>query len=321
MKDGAYRIGGIDVLVSSADTAVAHMIDARLDFLRTPHRGSPDVTFDIRIDADRSRFASPPEGPGRPVYDAPAGKIFYYPDSDRLFVDYLDLIRVVCFPEPGRVEVSIRDDDTARVLAAHPLFTIPLLELMKRRGRFPLHAACVARNGRGLLMAGAHGSGKSTLALALAKAGYDFLSDDMVFLTPEPDGLRAGGFPDEVDVTDQTSEMFPELNHLVGRETLGGRDKHAVNVQTALGVTPVSTCTPTVVVLPHVASRSISLVQPLSSSLALQEVVPNVLLTEPASSQAHLDVLASLVVEVPCFSLQTGRDLDQAVAVVGRLLD
>jgi hypothetical protein len=320
MRGGTYCIGGIDLLVDSADTEVAEMIDARLDSLRAQRQGSSALTFEIRTETDSTTFATPPKERGRPVYDAPGGEVYYYPDSDRLFVDYLDLIRVACLPESGKVESSIRSDDRARVLAAHPLFTIPLLELMKRRERFPLHAACVARDGRGLLLAGGSGSGKSTLALALARAGYNFLSDDMVFLKSGPDGLRAWGFPDEVDVTDATAKMFPELSHLVGRGTRAGRDKHAVNIKATFGIMPIAMCEPEVIVFPEVASRPTSQIEPMTSSSALRKIVPNVLLTEPTSSQAHLDVLASLVGDVPCFSLRTGEDLHEAVAVVGRLL-
>lgn len=42
-----------------------------------------------------------------------------------------------------------------------------------------LHAACVSKNGRALLIPGVSYSGKSTLAAALAKAGARFFSDDM----------------------------------------------------------------------------------------------------------------------------------------------
>jgi len=79
------------------------------------------------------------------------------------------------------------------VLATHPLLTIALVETMKRFGRFPLHAAGLARQGKGVLVPGASGSGKSTTSVALVRAGFDFLSDDTVFLTSSP---KASGWQD-----------------------------------------------------------------------------------------------------------------------------
>jgi hypothetical protein len=51
-------------------------------------------------------------------------------------------------------------------------------------GLVPLHAACVGRNGRGLLLLGGSGSGKSTLALHGLLQGLDLLAEDAVFVQP-----------------------------------------------------------------------------------------------------------------------------------------
>jgi hypothetical protein len=49
----------------------------------------------------------------------------------------------------------------------------------------PLHAACVGRNGCGVLLMGASGSGKSTVSLLCLLAGFEFLAEDSVFVAPE----------------------------------------------------------------------------------------------------------------------------------------
>src|SRR3984957_4290447 len=58
-------------------------------------------------------------------------------------------------------------------------------------GLVPLHAACVGRAGRGLLLMGGSGAGKSTLALHCLLAGFDFLSEDSTFVAA--DSMRATG--------------------------------------------------------------------------------------------------------------------------------
>ena len=55
----------------------------------------------------------------------------------------------------------------------------------------PLHAACVGLGGRGVLLIGPSGAGKSTLALHCALAGFEFLSEDSVFVAPST--MRATG--------------------------------------------------------------------------------------------------------------------------------
>jgi hypothetical protein len=70
-------------------------------------------------------------------------------------------------------------------------------------GLTPLHCACVSWNGSGLLLAGESGSGKSTLSLALAQAGFDFLSDDRTLI-----GGRAGKI--------LAWSLSPEMKHSAG---------------------------------------------------------------------------------------------------------
>ncbi len=55
----------------------------------------------------------------------------------------------------------------------------------------PLHAACVGLEGRGVVLMGTSGAGKSTVALHSLLAGFEFLSEDSVFLDPET--MRATG--------------------------------------------------------------------------------------------------------------------------------
>ena len=53
------------------------------------------------------------------------------------------------------------------------------------QGMVSLHAACVGRAGRGILLMGPSGSGKSTVTLHCLLQGFDMLSEDSVFVAPE----------------------------------------------------------------------------------------------------------------------------------------
>jgi hypothetical protein len=54
----------------------------------------------------------------------------------------------------------------------------------RAQGLVPLHAACVGLEGRGILLMGPSGAGKSTVALQCVLEGFDFLSEDSVFVAP-----------------------------------------------------------------------------------------------------------------------------------------
>ena len=61
------------------------------------------------------------------------------------------------------------------------------------RGAALLHAAAVARGQSALALAGLAGAGKTTLALELVRRGADFVTNDRLFVTPEPNGLECCG--------------------------------------------------------------------------------------------------------------------------------
>jgi hypothetical protein len=61
----------------------------------------------------------------------------------------------------------------------------------RAQGLVPLHAACVGLDGRGILLMGPSGAGKSTIALQCLLEGFEFLSEDSVFVAPN--SMRATG--------------------------------------------------------------------------------------------------------------------------------
>ncbi len=66
--------------------------------------------------------------------------------------------------------------------------------LWARRRCLVLHAASLARaDGAGVLLAGRSEAGKSTAALALARAGWEFLGDDVALLDPRSGALEPVG--------------------------------------------------------------------------------------------------------------------------------
>ncbi len=308
-----YSVCGTRVEVRATDE-VAALIASRLGRWRSAEAVGPvEVSFEVRAGADEG-FAARPAGSGRPVYEPPGGRLLYYEGPDQLFITYPGAVRMLCSPAEGTVQSALLGDGAGPVLAAYQLFTVPLMEMMKRRGRPPLHAGCVARRGRGLLLAGTSGCGKSTLTAALVRAGWDLVSDDTVFLRQaEEGGTRAWGLSGQVDLADRSAAMFAELSHLVGRLPGAGRDKHPVDAGEAFGASVVASCRPRALVLPALSGGRHSVLSPLPAPRALRQLVPDVLLTGPSATQAHLDALAALVREVDCYSLATGSDLDEAV--------
>ena len=192
--------------------------------------------------------------------------------------------------------------------------------MVKRRKLYFLHAACLARDGRAVVIAGTAGAGKSTLALGLARAGLDYLGDDMVFLRDEGDTVRALGFSDAIGVTPQTATWLPELASLANQAPEAGYPKYLARVEDHFDVRVVAEATPVAIVFPQIVSGNESRLEPLAGDAAWMRLVPDVLLTEPAATQAHLTTIATLTAQVDCHTLLAGGDLDASARLVAELL-
>jgi energy-coupling factor transporter ATP-binding protein EcfA2 len=304
----------------SGDESVLVALAARLGRFASDDGEQADLHFHYQIEA-RSDLASATPDDGRVVYESPMGEVLYSESADRLFITAKWPITAECDPVLGRVTIRVSGSVREHAWAlSHPLFTIPLIEMLKRRNRFSVHAAGVAVHGRGILIPGSSGSGKSTLALALARAGFGFLGDDMLFLERGSGRLEALGFPEAFDLTDDTVRLFPELGDLLASERETGWPKRQLRAEDRYGAEIVWRCQPSMLVFPRVAHAEQSHLATLDPGEALLELVPNILLTESASSQRHLEALSELVSSSPCYRLETGTDFADLAAHLRQLL-
>lgn len=78
----------------------------------------------------------------------------------------------------------------------------------------PLHAACVALDGRGVLLCGDSGAGKSTLSYACARSGWTYITDDSSFLLNSGTRRLVTGNCHQVRFRPSAAEFFPEVQGL-----------------------------------------------------------------------------------------------------------
>lgn len=137
------------------------------------------------------------------------------------------------------------------------------LALVCRFDREPLHAACVVRGDRALLLAGPNEVGKSTLTYAALRSGLKVMSEDMVFLQLEP-RLRVWGMPGYVHLLPDALENFPELKGCVPTLRANGTIKVAVGIREMGGTAE----------LPVVERAGICLLQRGEGGPRLEELSP-----------------------------------------------
>jgi hypothetical protein len=317
----AYGVHGVDVAVGG-DAHAMELLHTRLEHfrIRDLREGVPLTIALPGVEDGRDHPVVEPCGPARPIYDVTSTTSVSFHAGDHLYVEY-DGVRGFCHPSHGALTLSfLRQNVRSRWLAVHPLFTILFVEALKRRGLFSVHAAGLCLDGQGVVVAGPSGSGKTTVTLALLRAGFEFLGDDIVFLSDRDGELRMLAFPDETNVTTETAEWFPELRARIAAVP-PVHHKHALRAEALYGATVTWGCRPAAVVFPSIAPGEDSTVTPIDHRATLLKLASNVLLTEPRSSQAHLDILGRLATESRCYNLATGRDFDRLPILMRTLLN
>jgi hypothetical protein len=153
-----------------------------------PPQTFPGVTAEFLIEMHLS-----PHGANSWTVEPPAPQIWAEGDRLRAEIDAANHVTI----DPVRRRAQVIASESMLQHAYHlrcELIEFAVFILAARGiGLVPLHAACVGRQGRGLLLLGGSGSGKSTLALHGLLRGLELLAEDAVFV--QPADLLATGVP------------------------------------------------------------------------------------------------------------------------------
>ena len=159
---------------------------------------------------------------------------------------------LVNIADPNNYSVANLDRTTTQVILSRAtlrhhsyldyffLGSAPLCHVATRHAT-PVHAGCVARHGRGVLLCGESGEGKSTLSYACARAGWTYVTDDASFLLNGREDRLVTGNCHQVRFRPSAAELFPEVT---GREiTPRAAGKPSIEIPTAS--MPGIICAPT----------------------------------------------------------------------------
>lgn len=312
-----YRLHDVRIAVEAPGTGVAEAAGALLALLRA--EPDDDARADLRL-TFAATMGQVPEGAEfvgrheRGVEVLEAAPALYL---------RLGATVVVARPEDGTATFHLGPSKPADGAAQHgpllDLLLLCLLVLLRPRGLYLLHAACLVCDGAGLLVSAHSGSGKSTLATALASAGWSFLSDDLLLLRATPGGVEALGLGLHFRLLPDTLDRFPGL---VARSAGFAADKHHLEADELFPDQYTPRCLPRVLVIPEIAALPTSEVHPLPASAALMHLLGQTtfLSRDRRLAAAHLDTLRRLALQVRPYRLRAGRDLYEHPDRAARLL-
>ena len=187
--------------VCSFSTNCERLLDAARNSFLQVTLPPVSVDFSIRFWVDKAQPAKPPWP--KPYVRGVGHLIFTGFDAESSMLADLRTRRVI-----GRFSEGMAADITYWKTV---IFPILLSVLAGSVGLVELHASCVAKDRRGLVLIGPSRSGKSTLAMALTEAGFRLLSDDRTFCSLKKDKLLAWGLPRPLKLRRDAGAWFDEF--------------------------------------------------------------------------------------------------------------
>lgn len=173
-----------------------------------------------------------------------------------------------------------------------------------------LHAGCVSKNGRGILLCGDSGAGKSTLSFACARAGWTYTSDDTSYLINESSTPRVIGHAHRMRFRPTAKALFPELEQRKLTPRLEGKPSIEVPSSDFPGlITAIETNVHAVVYLNR-GSSAVARLIPLPAGTATQRLRRE-LYSAGEIRTKHEEILG-IFSATPSYELQY-CDLDDAI--------
>ncbi len=155
-----------------------------------------------------------------------------------------------------------------------------------------VHAACVALNGRGVLLCGHSRAGKSTLSFGCAQRGWTFISDDAVHAWRRNSSRTVVGNPLYLRLREDAPALFPQLRERSVVLRQNGEVGFEISTSSLPGFATAFQCEIDHVVFLNRGASGPAVLNVFPRDQArrrLENVLEYVLACQPASAKSHLE--------------------------------
>jgi hypothetical protein len=298
-------------------TAIEHLLRPYA-LADTVNGSSPDTLY-CRVQAvDRLPALVPIDASSLAQEDG----VSYSAADGRLFLETEGFAISVADLEAHRLDVYVNRARASSTWSVEHFAILPLIvEFLRLRSLFPIHAAALEHHGRALILPAVPGSGKTTLAVALVRAGLRLLSDDMPFLCRDGGEVAVLASLEDVNVCADSIGFFDELRFLAA-QVPDERGKRSFSPGALFPGGLAERGAPRLLVFPALSGAARSVLHPISPMEGFRSLLEHSLRPiNPALGVAHFETMLDTAAACDCYRLETGRDPDEAAGLlIDRLL-
>jgi hypothetical protein len=190
--------------------------------------------------------------------------------------------------------------------------------LLTQRHVVPLHAACVARAGRGVLLCGGSGAGKSTLAFGCARAGWTYVSDDATMLLQGAEDPVAIGKPQQARFREDAPALFPELSRYEPQFRPNGKPSLEAPMSDFPGIETAARCRIERIVFIERQARGTGRVRPVAADTVMERLLAELAAYREEVRARHERSIATLRA-VPAWEMRYST-LPEAIRMLRELM-
>lgn len=307
-----FDLHGLAVELTSNEALVQERIGATFSSRpNIPVAVSPTLRFHLDL-----RATIPPAPDGEPVYT----------ERDLIHYHIHPPLVIAHFPRYGQLRIdleraTIHGEIIPSAITTYGVFedlvAIGLSPLLRRRGKFLLHAFAASHEGRAALLVGGIGAGKTTTGIALVRAGWRLLSNDSPLLDAATTNVLS--YPGLFSAYAGTLRRFPELHPLL--PTTPAQHKISFAAESIYPNVWTESAAPGIILFPHVETipghRATRLTAPDTLRLLLPHSVER---WDTEMIPQHLALLTQLTAAAPAYDLALAPDSESIAALVQELL-
>jgi hypothetical protein len=291
LSEGYVAAGAI----CSFSTNSEQLLEAARDTFLPVEMPPVSVDFSLRLWVDNADTARPPWP--RPYVRGLGHLVFAGFDAGSSVLADLRTCRVI-----GRFSGAMAADATHWKRVIFPML---LSILAGSVGLVELHASCVARDQRGLILIGPSHSGKSTLAMALTETGFRFLSDDRTFCSLRQGRLSAWGLPRPIKLRREAATWFENFRNREPTDVQNGERVFHCEPNQAIRKQHDPKCEPRLLVFLERQQGSGFYMSPMRCSEVRSRIEKELLAEAPEAVRNQAETINGLL-SLPCYTLQYG---------------
>ena len=312
-----YLIGGLRLRLQFANSKLVPAITPALAHLAQVGAGQADLTICLWDSAST----------GAPMPAAPWSAQDYLARNE---IRGYQKTRYLATYNPATAVLNLLDSQTQLALywikdwqllpwyeSGAPLLTI-FHWWLRQQGCQLLHAAAIGKADGGVLIAGRGGAGKSTTALACLASDLLYASDDYCLLatTPKPHvwSLYSSGKVDR-----RSLQLLPHLKPAIARPGQTAEEKSLLFLQGTWPEKMVAGFPIRAALLPRLTEKKETFLTPASPAEACKALAPSTLFQLAGADRSTFETVATLVRQVPCYTLHLGTEIAAIPAVITSL--